>query len=150
MSGIDRCLAVAGGALSLTLAGCVSSAPAAKPTAVKDWPRLEVRVDCGDCEIKADLPGLILEGNVAAVARTGARDATSSTATLTIRTYSQRRVGTRFLVGPLGAFFRNAMQAELVFDGRNMQVYESARAPFQGMDAVVRRIGEKALESLQQ
>jgi hypothetical protein len=150
VKGVCRYLAATSGVLCVALAGCVSSAPAVKPSAVNDMPRLEVIIGCGDCEVMDGVALLIRSGYADALARSGAREMAGRTATLTIKTYSQRGVGTRFLVGPLGIFFSDAMQAELVFDGRKMQVSESARVPFQGMETVARRLGEKALESLQQ
>jgi hypothetical protein len=133
------------------LVGCVSSAADPKglsPT--KPAPRLEVVIDCGACEVKDSVVGVIREGYANAAARAGAPQLSGGTATLTVKTYSQRGFGTRFLIGPLGILFADAIRAELVFEGRTVQVAESARVPFQGIEAVARRLGEKALESLRE
>lgn len=139
-------IAVTGALLCGGLGACVSPAPAVRPAAASEMPRLEVRIDCGGCEVRAEVPRLIRDGYVSALARAGARETDGRMAVLTIRAYTERGFGTRFLAGPLGVFFRDAVDAELVVDGRTARVSESTRVPFQGIDAVARRIGEQALD----
>jgi hypothetical protein len=145
-----------GSALLMLMAGCVSSSQPADRTAERARasavPSLTVQVSCNECEVKEGLPELIRTAYEARRTGLGAQTladrATQAPAVLIIRSYAERGVVKRFLLGPAGIVFSDAIEAELQIRGQRIMISESARVPFQGIDAVARRIGEKALDAV--
>lgn len=128
--------------------GCASSAGAPVPADGRSIPSLVVRMECDPCAVEQRTLDVIREGYASRRAQSGASESSGDHATLTIKKYSQRGV-IRFL-GPVGGVFSDAVEAELEHGGRRILISESARVPFQGMETVARRIGEKAADALMQ
>lgn len=136
------------GAVLLAVTACASLSDQPAPAAEKALPVLSIRVDCGSCEIKQGVANVILESYAARRAQAGVADLAGAPAVLTIKTYAERGMATCFLAGPLGIIWSDAIDAELVFDGKSVKLTESTRVPFQGIESIARRIGEKSVDAL--
>jgi hypothetical protein len=143
-----RAAALAAAVAALATTACASFTDAPPPAAQKAVPALVVRIDCGGCEVGASVSEMILESYQARRLLAGARELPDAQATLTIKVFAERGLTTRFLVGPLGLIWSDAIEAELIFDGKRVAVTESTRVPLQGIEAVAKRIGEKSVDAL--
>jgi hypothetical protein len=139
-------------ALSLVvLGGCASgpkststSTAAAKVTTV---PSLKVVLDCGACEVRPTVPGLIQEGYNAAAADAGAKVSTSTEAVLTIKEYADRNDSARFFAGAFAG--KDAIKATLVSGGKEFTIEDYYRNAWKGIESLAKKIGASAFEELE-
>jgi hypothetical protein len=128
----------------------IESAAAIKPatTARSSLPMLKVATDCGKCEVAPNVSTLISESYAAAADKAGMKIGDQATATLTITQYNNRSFFTRFVLGPIGIFFRDEIKATVEIDDRKLTVDENVMIPVRGIETVARKVGETTFEVL--
>ena len=132
-----------------TTATASTSAPAGAPAAsavVADVPTLKVVLDCGACEVKPNIAGLIVENYTQAAAKAGAKVAATNEATLTIKEYRARGDAARFLVGIFAG--RDEIKAVITYQGKTFAVEDYYSNAWQGIESVAKNIGEMAYGQL--
>jgi hypothetical protein len=95
-----------------------SSASAQAP--LRDVPSLKVETDCGACEVRASVPGLIVEGYTSAAAESGAKPASGEQVTVSIKEYSSRDDVARHLLGVFAG--KDEIKATVSLHGRQLIV----------------------------
>jgi hypothetical protein len=133
---------------ALLIAGCASTTPGgtapggAAPTvaAVTEVPTLKVALDCGKCEVKPTIPGLIVEGYNGAAAKAGHKVSATKEATLVVKEYTARNDAARFLAGAFAG--KDEIKAELTYQGKTYAVEDYYRNAWLGIDVLAKKIGE--------
>jgi|SRR5713101_2892060 len=145
-SAIMSCVVVA-----LAVSGCATNAPdrsAGTQAPLREVPSLKVVKDCGDCQIRATVPGLIVEGYTGAAAKSGAKVASGQEATVSIREYAARDDGARFLAGAFAG--KDEIKAVVTFQGKQFMVEDYYRNAWLGIEDLAKKIGEMVFERVKQ
>lgn len=130
------------------MAGCAStptggSGPGGVATttpAVTEVPALKVAVDCGPCDVKPTVAGLIVQGYNEAAAKAGHRISDSRQASLVIKEYTARSDTARFLAGAFAG--KDEIKAVVSYQGKSRAVEDYYRNAWLGIDALAKKIGE--------
>ncbi len=132
---------------ALMIAGCASTTPGgtapvgtAPAAAVTEVPTLKVAVDCGKCEVKPTIPGLIVEGYNAAAAKAGHKVSATKEANLVIKEYTARNDAARFLAGAFAG--KDEIKAVTTYQGKTHAVEDYYRNAWLGIDVLAKKIGE--------
>jgi hypothetical protein len=136
-------------AASLAISGCASTAPDSSPRTqapLREVPSLKVVTECGSCKVRPSVPGLIVEGYRNAAAKSGAKLVPGKEATLTIREYSARDDGARFVVGAFAG--KDEIKATVNFQGKQFMVEDYYYTAWLGIEALARKIGEMTFERM--
>ncbi len=128
-----------------TTATPATSAPATSAV-VADVPTLKVVLDCGACEVKPNIAGLVIDGYTQAAAKVGAKVSAANEATLTIKEYRARGDAARFFVGIFAG--RDEIKAVITYQGKTFMVEDYYSNAWQGIDSVAKNIGEMAYGQL--
>lgn len=121
-----------------------SSTPATAASAVV--PTLKVAIDCGACEVKSNIPSLIIEGYKGAATKAGANVSATSEATLTIKEYATRGDAARFLAGAFAG--KDEIKAVVVYQGKMFTVEDYYRNAWLGIDPLAGNIGAMTFDKL--
>ena len=148
-------LAIAAGAF---LAGCAAPnasapggaasspgaapAPAARPAVV---PALTVRLDCGTCQVRPNIPARIGEGYKEAADKAGVQIG-GGEATLTVKEYVDRNDAARFWGGVFAG--KDEIKAELRYQGRVVPLEDYYRNAWLGIDTLAGKIGGMAFDAM--
>jgi len=125
------------------LAGCATSP---QPTATSGQaplaqvPNLKVTVDCGTCQVRPNVPALILEGYKEAAAKSGVQISTASEATVTIKEYSDRNDAARFLAGAFAG--KDEIRTVVTHKEKRFAVEDYYRNAWLGIESLAKKIGE--------
>jgi hypothetical protein len=133
--------------LAAALAGGAAPAPTTSPGApAREVPALNVRFDCGACQPRADSGKLIAEGYNEAATQAGAKVNPAMEATLIVKEYTARDDAARFLVGAFAG--KDEIKASVSYGTQHFEVEDYYRNAWLGIDALARKIGELAFQSL--
>ena len=135
-------------AAALVISGCATTAPGSPgatgtdaPAAVaQEVPSLKVTVDCGACQVKPIVPGLIVEGYNEAAAKAGQKVSSTQEATLVIKEYTARGDAARFFAGALAG--KDEIKATVSYQGKTYTVEDYYRNAWLGIDALAKKIGQ--------
>jgi hypothetical protein len=133
----------------LAVTGCATtgSEPSTRAQApLREVPSLKVVTECGTCKVRPSVPGLIVEGYTNAAAKSGAKLVPGKEATLTIREYSARDDGARFVVGAFAG--KDEIKASVNFQGKQFMVEDYYYTAWLGIEALARKIGEMTFERM--
>jgi hypothetical protein len=139
---------------AVMIAGCASTttggtSPSGTPTtttAVIEVPSLKVAVDCGTCEVKPTIPGLIVEGYNEAAAKAGHKVSATKEANLVIKEYTARNDAARFLAGAFAG--KDEIKAVISYQGKTYAVEDYYRNAWLGIDVLAKKIGEMTLAEI--
>lgn len=145
-------LVIALASVSIFVAGCAStssstSSDTQKPSSALEVPALKVSVGCGACEVKPNIPGLIIEGYNEAASKAGRKVSTTNEATVTIKEYTVRGGAARFLAGALAG--KDEIKAVIVYGGKTYAIEDYYRNAWLGIEALAKRIGEMSYAELE-
>jgi hypothetical protein len=130
----------------LGLAGCgtTTSIPDQPKPVLREVPGLKVETDCGPCEVRSSIPGLIVEGYTTAAAESGAKPASNEQVTVSIKEYSARDDVARHLVGIFAG--KDEIKATINFQGRTFIVADYYVNAWVGIEHLAREIGRMVFE----
>ncbi len=109
-------------------------------------PQLNVVQDCGQCQLKAAIPGLIQAGYRSAAAKDGIQIDTANRATLTITEYSARSNTARMLAGAFAG--KDEIKSELSYQDSHETVEGYYRNAIFGIDSLAGKIGEMSYQKV--
>jgi hypothetical protein len=139
----------------LVLAGCGTTSGVHEPDSatsaqapLRDVPSLKVETDCGPCEVRASIPGLIVEGYTSAAAESGAKPGSGEQVTVSIKEYSARDDVARHLLGVFAG--KDEIKATVSFQGRQLIVADYYVNAWLGIEHLARQIGQMVFERVNQ
>jgi hypothetical protein len=109
-------------------------------------PQLKVVLECTPCQVRPNVPGLIVAGYHEAATESGAKVTNERMATLTVKEYSARDEFARLMIGALAG--KDEIKATVDYEGKKFEIEDYFRNAWQGMDTLAKRIGGMAFESL--
>lgn len=127
--------------------GCATSAPS-QPAAsrLKVVPSLKVVVDCGPCDVRANVPGLIADSYSKEAAYEDTPVSKDSEAVLKILVYRARNDFLRHWLGwKIGA---DRIKAVIYFQDRGIVIDEKFFTGLSGVEDLARLIGRTAFDKL--
>lgn len=130
------------------MTGCSSTSPVkteaeTSPSAAsvaKETPALKITLDCGSCDVKSSVPALIVNGYNAAAKQAGSKVTPNKIAQVSIKEYSARSDGARFLAGAFAG--KDEIKAVISYGGKIHSVEDYYRNAWQGIDSLATKIGE--------
>ena len=133
---------------AIFIAGCASTNPtgtnastqAAPVTSITEAPSLKVAIDCGTCEVKPTIPGLIVEGYNEAATKAGHKFSATKEANLVIKEYTARNDAARFIAGAFAG--KDEIKAVISYQGKTYTVEDYYRNAWLGIDTLAKKIGE--------
>jgi len=129
--------------------GCATNAPdASSKVPLREVPSLNVVMDCGSCQVRPNVPGLIVEGYTSAAIKSGATVVAGQQATVIIKEYAARDDAARFLVGAFAG--KDEIKADVTFESKHFMVEDYYRNAWLGIEALARKIGGMVFEKVQQ
>jgi hypothetical protein len=161
MKNASTALAIA--AVTAVMSGCATqgSSPSAEtsaspgqaptpsaiaPAAVREVPALKVGSDCGGCQVRSTVPGLIVVGYNNAAAKAGMKVAQGAEASVLIKEYAARDDTARFLAGAFAG--KDEIKAAVSHGGKEFVVEDYYRNAWLGIQDLARKIGEMIFERL--
>lgn len=117
----------------------------------RNVPDISVVIDCGKCQVRPTVPGLIHTAYADAAAKAGVAIARDAQMTVTIKEYTDRNVATRIvsvLAGPLGFALKDEIKASVVVDGKSIPLKYSQRMPFLGIETVATKLGKVSFKAI--
>jgi hypothetical protein len=150
-------------ALAALVTGCASTgpgtAPASQPApsvpetsapkpAVGNLrvPKLQVKTDCGACEVSESVQGYITDAYARLAGEDGAQISSTDVATLTIKSYTARSAFARMTAGAFAG--KDEIKAVIEHQGKTHAVEDYYRNAWQGIGQVAENIGELAYGKL--
>jgi len=126
----------------IALSGCATStqAPPLNAQSPLQVPSIKVVVDCGSCQVRPNVPTLILDGYRGAASKAGAQISPTSEAIVTIQEYSDRNDTARFLVGAFAG--KDEIRAEVIYQEKKFIVEDYYRNAWLGIESLANKIGE--------
>jgi hypothetical protein len=137
--------ALAGCAAQPTSSDTPAPAAAAKPGA-KEIPALRVTTDCGACQVRSTVPGLIVVGYNNAAAQAGLKVSSTTEASVVIKEYAARDDTSRFIAGAFAG--KDEIKAVVSYQGREFMVEDYYRNAWMGIQDLARKIGEMIVEKM--
>jgi hypothetical protein len=137
--------------VSLAISGCATNAPDSSTSTqapLREVPSLKVITDCGACQVRASVPGLIVEGYGNAAAKSGAKLALGQEATVSIKEYAARDDGARFMIGAFAG--KDEIKAAVSFREKQFMVEDYYRNAWLGIEDLAKKIGEMIFERVTQ
>lgn len=116
------------------------------PAQARDVPALKVVTDCGPCQVRPTVPGLIAQGYASAAAESNAKVLPDRIATVSIKEYTARDDGARVLAGAFAG--KDEIKAEVSFEGRQFMVEDYYRNAWLGIEALAKKIGAMVFEQM--
>jgi hypothetical protein len=151
MNHVSRLVAWSALSLGVLPTGCATDAPPTPRSPPKSVPGLSVRVDCGDCLVRPNVPALIRGSYAAAADKAGVSIASDTQITLTIKDYTERSPGMRtvsFIAGPLALALKDEIKAVALVDGKPVPLEYHYRIPFLGIETVAQKLGALSFEAV--
>lgn len=109
-------------------------------------PKIAVKIDCGNCEVKAGIQELISAGYKEAASNAGINISDSDFANLNIKEYSARSDAARFLAGAFAG--KDEIKIEVNYKEKVFIVEDYYRNAWQGIDSLARKVGQSVFEKL--
>lgn len=149
-----NCVGLVFASVAMLVAGCASTTQSATYPSVAaqtkasaaELPVLKVAVDCGACQVKPNIPSLIVEGYNEAAGKAGRKVSASSEATVTIKEYVARGDAARFLAGAFAG--KDEIKAVISYQGKTYAVEDYYRNAWLGIETLAKKIGEMSYSEL--
>ena len=144
-SGIAICTIV----VSLAISGCATTVPdpsASSSAPPREVPGIRVVNDCGACQVKASIPGLIAEGYNSAAAESGSKIVPAKEVVVSIKEYAARGDAARFLGGAFAG--KDEIKAVVAFGDKQFTVEDYYRNAWLGIDHLATKIGRMVFEQV--
>lgn len=132
------------------LTGCATNTPPVATSGVQKAvtvvPNLKVIADCGACQVRPTVAGLIAEGYKEAAMKSGAQVSLNSDAIVTIKEYSDRNDAARFLVGVFAG--KDEIKATVSDQDKKFEVEDYYRNAWFGIESLSKKIGLMIFEKI--
>ena len=135
--------------LAIVASGCatnIQTATSIKQDTKSQVPNIAIKVDCGNCQVKAGIQELIVAGYKESAANSGVNVSDSDLANLKIKEFSARDDVSRFLVGAFAG--KDEIKVEVTYKEKVFIVEDYYRNAWQGADSLARKIGALVFEKL--
>ena len=136
-------------ATCVVLSGCATTSQAPSPSEQASniqIPSLKVVIDCGSCQVRTNIPSLILDGYKEAAAKSGVFIAPTVDALVTIKKYSDRDDTVRLLVGIFAG--KDEIQAVVTYQSKQFLVEDYYRNAWLGIESLATKIGWMIFEEI--
>lgn len=133
----------------VALSSCATStktSSSATPKIVTEVPGLKVVLDCGACQVRDNVPSLIVAGYKESASESGAQVAATSDATVTIKEYADRSDGARFFAGAFAG--KDQIRADVTYNEKKFTVTDYYRNAWLGIEALAKKIGGMIFEKI--